>query len=197
MRIQRLFATVTLACALLAAVPSSGATTTQQNHSFTPIKVCPHLYTREDFHRAARKAFDGKRRSTRHERRTLSRVLRCQRHAKSRPLLLDHRKRYRHGHLLKLRVVLEWAHYRSHPMPYCTWGPESGGDYRARNSVSTAGGKYQILDSTWAAFGGHNHASRWDASYAPRLEQERIARRIAYLGWSIHPPQGLSAWVNC
>ena len=75
-------------------------------------------------------------------------------------------------------------------MPWCTWGPESGGNYRARNRVSTAGGKYQIIDSTWYAYGGSRYYDRHPAAAAPPLEQERVARRVLR-------GQGLGAWVNC
>src|SRR4051794_36701718 len=43
-------------------------------------------------------------------------------------------------------------------LPYCTWGPESGGDYGAYNSSSGAAGKFQIIPSTWSAFGGTKYA---------------------------------------
>jgi muramidase (phage lysozyme) len=75
-------------------------------------------------------------------------------------------------------------------MPYCTWGPESGGNYRARNPQSTAGGKYQILDTTWHAFGGPDYSGDHDAAQAPPLEQEKIARRVL-------AGQGIHAWVGC
>jgi hypothetical protein len=60
---------------------------------------------------------------------------------------------------------------------------ESGGNWSAVNSSSGAGGAYQILPSTWAAYGGTG--SPQDASPA---EQSAIASRI----WA---SQGASAWV--
>jgi len=91
-----------------------------------------------------------------------------------------------------------WRHYRAHPMPYCTWAYESGtwgspwrsSRYRARNRSSTAGGKYQILDRTWYAFGGRRYADSHPAAVAPALEQEKIARRVL-------AGQGIHAWVKC
>jgi septal ring factor EnvC (AmiA/AmiB activator) len=50
---------------------------------------------------------------------------------------------------------------------------ESGGNYRAYNASSGAGGAYQILPSTWRAYGGQGAPQ--DASKA---EQDRIAAEI-------------------
>jgi muramidase (phage lysozyme) len=75
-------------------------------------------------------------------------------------------------------------------MPWCTWGPESGGSYTARNPSSTAGGKFQIIDSTWYANGGGRYNDSHPAAAAPPLEQERVARNVL-------ASQGLGAWVNC
>lgn len=70
-------------------------------------------------------------------------------------------------------------------MPACTWVPESGGSYTAQNP-SGAGGKYQIMPSTWRAYGGVES----NAADAPPAEQEAVARRVL-------AGQGLGAWVNC
>jgi hypothetical protein len=59
---------------------------------------------------------------------------------------------------------------------------ESGGDYSAVNSSSGAGGAYQILPSTWAAYGGEGSPQD-----APKSEQDAIAARI-------YANQGPSAW---
>jgi septal ring factor EnvC (AmiA/AmiB activator) len=59
---------------------------------------------------------------------------------------------------------------------------ESGGNYHALNSSSGAGGAYQILPSTWAAYGGQGEPQN-----APKAEQDRIAAEI----WS---DSGPSAW---
>ena len=50
---------------------------------------------------------------------------------------------------------------------------ESGGNYHALNSSSGAGGAYQILPSTWAAYGGQGAPQD-----APKEEQDRIAAEI-------------------
>ena len=59
---------------------------------------------------------------------------------------------------------------------------ESGGNYHALNSSSGAGGAYQILPSTWAAYGGTGEPQN-----APKAEQDRIAAEI----WR---DSGPSAW---
>lgn len=52
---------------------------------------------------------------------------------------------------------------------------ESGGSYTARNSESSASGKYQFLTSTWRSFGD----PRWPtAADAPPEVQEAAARRL-------------------
>lgn len=60
---------------------------------------------------------------------------------------------------------------------------ESGGDYSAVNSSSGAGGAYQILPSTWQAYGGQGLPQE-----APKAEQDRIAGEI-------YARQGPSAWT--
>ncbi|HEX7293852.1 MAG TPA: transglycosylase family protein [Solirubrobacterales bacterium] len=60
---------------------------------------------------------------------------------------------------------------------------ESGGDYGALNPSSGAGGAYQILPSTWAAYGGKGAPHE-----APKAEQDRIAAEI----WA---DSGGGAWV--
>lgn len=64
---------------------------------------------------------------------------------------------------------------------------ESGGDYRAKNPVSSAGGKYQIIDSTWYAYGGAYYPGSHPAAEAPPEEQDRIATAILH-------DSGASAW---
>jgi septal ring factor EnvC (AmiA/AmiB activator) len=59
---------------------------------------------------------------------------------------------------------------------------ESGGNYSALNESSGAGGAYQILPSTWRAYGGQGLPHQ-----ASKAEQDRIAAMI----WS---DSGPSAW---
>jgi septal ring factor EnvC (AmiA/AmiB activator) len=60
---------------------------------------------------------------------------------------------------------------------------ESGGNYHALNSSSGAGGAYQILPSTWRAYGGQGAPQN-----APKAVQDRIAAEI----WR---DSGPSAWA--
>ena len=60
---------------------------------------------------------------------------------------------------------------------------ESGGNYHALNPSSGAGGAYQILPSTWRAYGGEGAPQD-----APKEEQDRIAAEI----WR---DSGPSAWA--
>lgn len=63
---------------------------------------------------------------------------------------------------------------------------ESGGDPTAENPTSTASGKYQIIDSTWALYGGPELTGVYHASQASVADQLTIAERIAQ--------DGLQAW---
>lgn len=78
------------------------------------------------------------------------------------------------------------AHLLMHPLP--DWQIpatlrrirecESGGDYSAQNSSSTASGAYQYLDSTW---GGHMGYAR--AMFAPpRIQDKRAIRDFKMVG---------------
>ncbi len=60
---------------------------------------------------------------------------------------------------------------------------ESGGNYHALNASSGAGGAYQILPSTWRAYGGQGAPQD-----APKAEQDQIAAMI----WR---DSGPSAWA--
>lgn len=95
----------------------------------------------------------------------------------------------------RVALRLEMDRYRAQPMPVCTWLPESGPGpefgakrYLAKNPRSTASGKFQILDTTWRAFGGGRYAAA--ARWALPVHQERVARRVL-------AGQGLGAWVRC
>lgn len=123
------------------------------------------------------------------------------------PTASAHTHRSSRCHTKACSTRVAWRHYKKHPLPWCTWGPESDwnpltgasyigkpwvrGRYRVKNPKSTAGGKYQILDMTWYGFGGsYQGRVRHPAAYASRVEQERVARRVLR-------GQGLGAWENC
>lgn len=75
------------------------------------------------------------------------------------------------------RVTDEWA------IPDAIVECESGGNHRALNPSSGAGGAYQILPSTWRSYGGNGQPHK-----ASPAEQARIAAQI----WA---DSGSSAWV--
>jgi len=90
----------------------------------------------------------------------------------------------------------ELFHYKRKPMPWCTWGPESGPvsstnpefsgpRYQLVNYSSGAAGKFQFMPGTWRALGGTGLAQD-----ARPVLQERLARKLMRLA-------GLSPWVNC
>lgn len=63
---------------------------------------------------------------------------------------------------------------------------ESHGDYNAQNPTSTASGKWQFLDSTWANFEGYPRAA-----LAPPGVQDEKARQLWNGG------QGCGHWLAC
>jgi hypothetical protein len=100
---------------------------------------------------------------------------------------------------VKRHVRAAWRYYRAHPLPACTWERESGWPglspwsprrYRARNMQSTAGGKFQMLDTSAHATGIPDYPGTHDAAQAPPLMQEKAARVLFRI-------QGPRAWVNC
>lgn len=64
---------------------------------------------------------------------------------------------------------------------------ESGYNPRARNPISSAGGFYQILDSTWYANGGKHYNDSHPAAAAPELEQHEVGARV-------YEDSGARAW---
>lgn len=77
----------------------------------------------------------------------------------------------------------DWSWSGSWAIPWQIVACESGGNYGALNASSGAGGAYQILPSTWAAYGGAGQPQT-----APPAEQNRIASEI----WA---DSGPAAWV--
>jgi hypothetical protein len=146
---------------LLAAAPAQAAS-------------CKTKYDRADFHRIAKRAYDGREAATRHERRTLARVIRCQsRPRASARLIAGHQRRYRRRHVgrLELRRVAPYdcgAHGRFAVPCGIVWR-ESHYSWNAYNSASGALGPYQFLG--WRV--------PWPVrSTADRLAHHRMAARL-------------------
>jgi hypothetical protein len=135
---------------------------------------CPTKYDRADFHRAAGKAYDGRHAATRHERRTLVRVVRCQQRPRaSAAPIARHRRQYRHRHLhrLELRAIAPYdcgSHGRF-AVPCSIVYRESHYSWDAYNASSGARGPYQFLG--WRV--------PWPVrSAAARLAHHRMAARL-------------------
>lgn len=171
---------------------------------------CRKLFTVKMGEGAANLIFSGTRKVTLHEFKVLGNIERCQRNPAAQGFVrgYDHRHRHRHHHRVKVAKAAAAARAQAaaqqaaladsepsestsvaaaggSPLPTCTWEPESGGDPHAVNPSSGAGGYYQIMPSTWAAYGGSGAPQD-----APLSEQTAIAQKI----WDT---QGPSAWVNC
>lgn len=154
-----------------AVIPSSS----EDQHRVSPrAKSCARVYTRADYHRAAKRAFDGRRRATRDERRTLDRVMRCQWRRSSHRILEHHEVRYRRHHLRKLerQRILAWGNrgigylmlrvrgmVRQWPCLDALNTHESGWNHRARNPSSGAGGIPQALPASKMAAAGPDWAT--------------------------------------
>jgi hypothetical protein len=70
----------------------------------------------------------------------------------------------------------------------CVRRHESGGNYQAKNPVSTASGAYQYLDSTWRTMSARaGHSGYGSARSAPPWVQDAVAVYTVNSGWS-------SAW---
>lgn len=70
----------------------------------------------------------------------------------------------------------------------CVRRHESGGNYQAKNPVSTASGAYQFLDSTWRTMSARaGHGGYPTARSAPPWVQDAVAVYTVNSGWA-------SAW---
>jgi hypothetical protein len=150
-----------LALVLFAAAPAQAA-------------KCPAKYSRADFHRAAEKAYDGHQKTTRHERRTLKRVVKCQKRPRaSAKVIRTHLQRYRGGHLRRIAVrrvaPYECGSHGRFAVPCSIVQRESRYSWGAYNSSSGARGPYQFLG--WRV--------PWPVrSAADRLAHHRMAARL-------------------
>jgi len=169
---------------------------------------CRKLFTVNMGEGAANLIYSGTRRVTLHDLKVLGNIERCQRNPAAQGFVRSYDHRHRRKHHVRVAAaraaaaaqaaqqalaqsqpttssVATSAAAGGSPLPACTWQPESGGDPTAVNPSSGAGGYYQIMPSTWQAYGGSGAPQ--DASLA---EQTAIAQKI----WA---SQGPSAWVNC
>lgn len=62
---------------------------------------------------------------------------------------------------------------------------ESGGDYRARNSSSSASGAYQAIDSTWNGYRGYSRAYMAPPTVQDQWANQQIAGLLAHFGGDV------------
>jgi hypothetical protein len=159
--------------------------------SAPPAGDCPTTYSRADFHRVARRAFDGVASATDHERRTLHRVVRCQRRPASAPLVRFHADRYRRSHRLSLAIrevtPYDCGAIGSYAIPCSIVACESGPTTAVPKRWSTVNpigalGPYQFLNKPvpWPVRTG-----------ADRLAHHRKAAELWASG------AGASHWTEC
>lgn len=169
--------------AIIATLLAVSIALTSQAVGSTATRSCSKTYTRHMFDRAARATYRGTRLPRVGAYQSLWREARC-----SRPPATERQDR------ADWRIQHDaWASRRHPPLPYGSWTIpaaivmcESGGQNLAPNSAS-ASGYYQIISSTWAAYGGDAYASQ--AYLASKAEQDVVAARI-YAGGA-----GASQWV--
>lgn len=151
---------------------------------------CERTYTRAHFHDAARStyrtAFPPARKV-----RTLDRVQRCQRYASSRPIVREHRRRYRHAWRVRFYFEHAWARVPAWAKSYL-YGVGAcetrGYSYAASYTVDTGNsfyGRYQFTWGTFRSVGGSGNPAA-----APPREQDVRAYRL-YLR------DGSAPWPVC
>jgi hypothetical protein len=87
------------------------------------------------------------------------------------------RRPVRHNHPVHHTTQASSGASHGYTIPASIVMCESGGNYSAVNPSSGAGGAYQILPSTWAAYGGSGLPEN-----APPAEQDAIAAKIYAAG---------------
>lgn len=164
--------------------PSTTATIQQPVSSKPKKEKC--LVKQAVFFRYARKVYRRDKIRLKALRR-LDRMRACAHTKKANRKMLRYQRRQ--GEKRKERIILDAL------TPFGDWAIpgyivmcESGGNFRAKNPSSTAGGAYQIIDDTWYAYGGSRYDVRHPAAAAPPIEQHEIAGRI----WR---GSGAGAWL--
>jgi hypothetical protein len=148
---------------------------------------CPKSYVRSDFHRFIRRALKSPDRMSRFERRTLKRVIRCQKYPQSRPVLRRHQALYvgvhreRHYWRWRAEAIPDWLRGVLEQIAGC----ESGGDPRAIGGGGLYRGKYQFDVGTWASVGGAG-----DPAAASEYEQDVRAA-------ALYRSRGAQPWPVC
>jgi hypothetical protein len=164
------------------------ATPVEQPAVPTPTPSCVKTFDQQDLRQYLRAVFLNRPTIGKAAKKRLARMLRCQRGgARARFLSRRYRKKIskrREAWLAERKLTPFGAWAIPAYIVFC----ESHGNFRARNAVSSAGGAYQILDTTWRAHGGTAYADSHPAAVAPPLEQHKIAGRIWRSG-------GASQWA--
>lgn len=174
-------------------------TVKHRTHRTAAQRGCRKLFTVRMGEGAANLVYSGTRKVTLHDFKVLGNIERCQRNPAAQGFVRSYDRHHRRKHrdrVASARSAQEQASSQATassvttpagggPLPTCTWQPESGGDPSAVNPTTGAGGYYQIMPSTWQAYGGTGAPQD-----APLAEQTAIAQKI----WA---EQGPSAWVNC
>lgn len=151
---------------------------------------CPKRFTVQMGERAARAIYRGTRRPHRRGLKLLGRIEMCQRNPAARDYMrsFDHRQAEA-NQTRRLAAAEPPGMYGEWAIPGYIVQCESGGTNEppgADGNSTTASGYYQILDSTWAEYGGQRYGVS-EAFEASKVAQDWIAHQI----WDSVGP---SAW---
>lgn len=171
------------AIVLAFAFSGTAASMPLKHHNTRP--GCPKTFTVPMVKRAVYWTYRGVRDVSRHDRKVVDRIVRCERFPRSERYVLE----------IKKNVISRWRQrrYENRFTPYGNWAIpsyivacESGGQNLSPNSAG-ASGYYQIIPSTWASYGGLQYGP---AAYeSSKLGQDIIASRI----WA--DGSGANQWV--